>query len=484
MDVTLLRNLIRALFPKRIVSASIALVLLPFCGALAQVDTTCWAAVTQFRSLKPTDTPHDSAVAKIGMRVCVDSVDMARRGHAVDQADTAAIESFRNFFDIPEYHDEGRLPAGQDEKGRLLGPQAFIYASPFLDGINRAGQIYEQEMPGLLAAIVIVQRGPDETLPQTYSSLHLQFGINCVWLHLPHPPNGRKDFVGNVTQLPFEAYVSQTDTKTSCRKAWMGNKSLPNNFSVGGITTSPVQGPLAVVAVHLDHWTRFSDYPAVARFDTDRSGNFPVLAFKCLDAFCEVLPATVQAAGVLNQQAYKAVRTPFELKRGNETRPVWNVPDSAPPGRPDIRVRVIKGWHDEQVLAERSDGAIWRPLGPLARIEPVPEAARYDSSTFEDTWLPVAIITIARPFTDTTNKYYRWGLREGRNELWMRHANGKWAVELRRGDQHIPWIFVKRMRHFDAGVPATARFRWTGIDDGVWVPCGEACCRSDGGAGG
>jgi hypothetical protein len=39
---------------------------------------------------------------------------------------------------------------------------------------------------------------------------------------------------------------------------------------------------------------------------------------------------------------------------------------------------------------------------------------------------------------------------------------------------------VTRHEHFDEGVPASARFRFTNGDPGVWIPCGQACCEAEG----
>jgi len=42
------------------------------------------------------------------------------------------------------------------------------------------------------------------------------------------------------------------------------------------------------------------------------------------------------------------------------------------------------------------------------------------------------------------------------------------------------WLNVVEMPHLDYPVPGSVRFRWTVADDGVWIPCGQSCCRGDG----
>jgi hypothetical protein len=332
------------------------------------------------------------------------------------------------FFGIPEFHDEGRLIAGHDAEGRYFGPMAEIYASPFLYAFTRPAQIWEQGRPGTLAAIVVVTPTAEETIPTTYSNLKLQAGVNCIWLNvtsLASPPK-------------YEAYVSH---KVPCDR-------------------TEVEGPLPVTAIRYTAFTKHGDYPPVARFDLDNTLDQPLLGFKCLAAFCEV--------GVTS----------------DKTRGSWVPKDNI--GGSERRVRTIQGWHDEQLLAYRDKKSVWRATA-RASITPDPSAADYDLSNFQnagETGLHVATIWIHDQLSPD-NVYYKWGLRKGANQMALRVKGSAWEALITPPGAKTPlvWTNTTRMPHYDAAVPSIARFRWTIIDDGVWVPCGNACCRSDGGAG-
>ena len=391
----------------------------------AQGDSTCVAQIHAYRNTKTLDTAF--AHVRANMIECVDQFDRINRTRALNRVSGDASRITRVFMEIPEFHDEGRLPAGNDVNLRpVLGPMAHIYASPGLGSFTRRAQIREHGIPGVLAAYVLVQVMPGEVLPGTYRRLHLQNGMNCVYLYLPD--------ANPATQ--YRAYVTRADANLSCRPPVL-----------------PLQ-PLSVVAVHNDTFNNSDDYPPVARFDVDQQGR-PVLAFKCLDAFCEIgaTPATV--------------RTPSGLPANAQSLP---------------RQLVIKGWHDEQNLAVRGTDNIWRPSNLNGTITPEDNAAQLDAKDFDQTWHHVANLTIRGAVTGT--KYAGWGLSVGVNEIWLTHESTGWKAQIRgpgsTSDMWRTWTNVQRMVHRDFGVPATARFRWTAGDDGIWIPCGNACCRADG----
>lgn len=419
--------------------AAIAILLLaPHRPLGAQRDIACSEDIDNFRRAAADSSRERTSDMRARLdtlrrraRACVEAIDSARQYTALKQiaptADSLAMAVFR----IPEYHDEGRLPIA----GNLLGPMAFIYASPFLGTFTRKAQIFEHGVPGILAAIVVVEDAV--SMPPEYAALHLTNGTNCVWLRAR----------GADPTAAYEAYVTHVPNTEPCDH------------------TGTRFGPLDVVEVS-DPRFRFSEsYPPVARFDEDRDRR-PVLAFKCLVAFCEV------GSGL----------TPAKQRRSKVH------PNPVPPGTP--RQKIIKGWHDEQQLAERA-GGMWRGSGIWASIIPDTGISNYDSVMFENVWVPAARIVIHNPLP-ATHKYYAWGLRRGDNFVGVQFdvAANQWLMGIfpNQFDAPMPgarvprkrWRVVDRMLHRDAAVPATARFRFTLADDGVWVPCGNACCKSDG----
>lgn len=410
--------------------------------AAAQEDRACLRESMQWREVAADSGKQLSAAARADrdaiaqrLRSCVEATDTRRRQAALASVEPTADTLAIAFFDIPEYHDEGRLPIG----GGRLGPMAYIYASPFLGTFSRKAQIFEHGKPGALAVIVSVER--NVSIPNAYRDLGLDNGINCVWLQARSP----------TPTAPFDAWVTTAPDETACDEK----------------ETTTLRGPFAVVEVQEAAFSRPSDYPPVARFAEDVSGR-PVLAFKCLNAFCEVRRNHGQA----QVRAPRTLPNPIDNTNGLH------------------RVRAVKGWHDEQELALRQAGGDWVSSGVRASIVPDTGILNYDSAAFHDVWIPAANIVIHSPLT--SGKYYDWGLRTGQNHVAVKFdtAVRKWIVGIfdtfnagpipGTTPPRVTWKMRERMLHKNAAVPLTARFRWTVGDDGIWFPCGNSCCRSDG----
>lgn len=409
-------------------------------AAREQQDRACDREFQLFRQISadtarlPASTKAAYDTIRMRLRTCVDSVDAARKDTSLFGMRTTVDSLAMALFSIPEYHDEGRLPIG----GQLLGPMAYIYASPHLGTFTRKAQIFEHGLPGALVAIVSVET--NVPIPNTYDDLGLDNGINCIWLRALGP--GSND--------PFEVWVTTTPTHLACD------------------ATAPVarRGPFNVVEVREAAFPNAADYPPVARFTEDMSGR-PVLAFKCLAAFCEVRRNHGQAQS-----------------RRPRTRPNPVNPN------PRHRLRTVKGWHDEQPLAVRRTNGTWASTGIYASIVPDTGILNYDSTAFHDVWVPAANIVIHN--TLLSGKYFDWGLRTNNNYVAVKFdvATSRWVVGIFDNYFAAPipgttlprvtWKMRERMLHRDAAVPLTARFRWTLGDEGIWFPCGNSCCRSDG----
>jgi hypothetical protein len=405
-------------------------------------DTTCKVELLKLRA--ETAAP-DSALARSDLSRCVRMADAANRERRLAQTRPEALRLATMFFDIPEYHDEGRLPKEREAPDAELGPLAGIYASPFLGGFTRPAQIYEQGVPGTLAALVVVDPQPTETIPKSYARLQLQPGVNCVWLYVD-PPAAGTNIPNYLAHLHYTARVSHPATDTPCDR------------------TVAMAAPLSVVAVRSNRFSHDADVPAVARFDTDASG-VPIMSFKCLNRFCEV--------GVSTESD---VRTPDRLTRRDQTRAEWD------PAAGGDRKVIVKGWHDEQALAVRDQNLVWRSSEVRALIRPNPKAADYDAADFHDQWRTVGAIEINNS-VPAANKYHDWGLRKGNNVVQFKYdtPSAQWKVQIKTDSATVvPWKFIERTVHYDVTVPQVARFRWTAGDDGIWAPCGNACCKASG----
>lgn len=358
----------------------------------------------------------DSAAVKSRFKACAQRADSTRRADAVQSATAAARPTYDVFFSLPEAGDEQRL---DDGSGQQLGPVAFIFPSPFANGFTRRSQIAVHPAPGLLVAVVVVRGNPGDPVPQTYANLQLQTGVNCIWLFAPGPNPGNT----------YQVFVTSTPSGSPC------NRSNP-------------RGPLFVDERHIGGFAH-ADYPPSPRFD-EIPPNQPVLGFKCLNAWCEAGPSAFT--------------------------------QHPPPASVSGKEGKIKGWFDEQYLAERV-GGVWTKR-MRAAVFPVPNLDRLDRSDFA-VYRRVAWLYIFDPIP-AGSKYASWGMGVGANhknkvELKFDAASSKWSVRITpQGGTPITWTEVEEMPHLDVPIPGTVRFRFTVEDDGIWVPCGQSCCRAKG----
>lgn len=413
----------------------VGLVLVPLQTATAQADERCLEEMRNYRfnrGVWQQDTNNVAARDRMegGRRRlvrCVEEADSMQAESALKLVEADAARLGQIPLMIPEYHDEGRLPTG--DGSTALGPMAHIFASPFLGEFTRRAQIFEHGLPGIMAAVVVVKvdGAAGETLPPSYSALGLVDGKNCIWLWA----------TGTRPTDPFEVYVTNPTGAAPCDRS------------------AARTGPYTVYE-RKENLFKHAQFPGAARFDTDRTFTYPVIAFKCLEAYCEV-----------------------GASAGTWRRPVTHPGDGN--GNPNAPKGVVKGWHDEQFLAERV-GNQWRRTSILANIVPAPGAGDEDVTDFEGRWVQVAMVRISG--LTAGHKYYDWGLRNGINRVQVRKDGAQWRMRVwpaLGSPKTWPDDRTFRMPHHDAVVPATVRFRFTLMDDGIWVPCGNGCCRSDGG---
>ena len=304
--------------------------------------------------------------------------------------------------------------------GSKYGPIAHIYAVPQLGSYTSIYQIDEQFPLGTLAAIVYIEGGNTAPLPPEYTKLQLVPGINCLWLaHIP----------AATPNNGWRAYATPVSTQNTCDRG------------------APPAAALPVTRTQIPSF-KIGDYPNAARFiETTTSVG---MGLSCLDGWCEI--------------AVSGASTPFPDANGGSARE-----------------DKIKAWHDEQMLTEIIGGAITAVLP--ARIVPKPNLENIKVDRFAPpSWVSVATIILAND-PPQTSKYYKWGLRAGKNTLQLQGVatSPYWSAQLiDPSNNPHPWAIAIRDPHTNEGVPSTARFRYTMGDPGLWIPCGQACCEAQG----
>lgn len=380
-------------------------------------DTACWALI---------ERSADSASLVPMAQNCAEEEDTRRRRIAVGHTSRVMMRTGALFMDIPEFHDEQRLTDGNQG----YGPMAYVFAMPTLDGFKDSVQFGSHGARGVLVGLVyVLELVNSPPLPATYTDLSLAYGLNCVYLAFRKqaPQNER-----------WKSYIKPANSDSTCTSLETPDNLLP----VNRISVSNNSGNLHP----------FEDYPAVARFDEAANGR-PLLGFKCVDGWCVI--------GLGSQ----TVRPPMA-------------------GGPGGREGNINGWHDEQVLTIRNAPGDFHGVF-RAKLTPRPHLERVTLDTLQN-WTHMATITLHTP--PVGQKYSTWGMRQGNNrmELRLNPVDSQWQARMiapafgNNPEDTTTLRFVGRHSHFDVAVPATARFRWTLADDGIWVPCDLGCCKVEG----
>lgn len=327
---------------------------------------------------------------------------------------------------IPEFHDEQRFAERATGK---FGPVANIFASPALGGFQHDGQLLEHDALGMIAAVIFIDTTDGAAMPSEYRRLGLEPGVNCLWISLQR---GRRN--------PWQARMTSAKAGSPCNRDDVSARPL----AVRRTTAYPGIGILTS-----------ADIPPVARFTWDTQRR-PLLGVRCLIGWCDIGPARGEGAPDFTPLNLVASLTEFA---GN-------------------RAALIPAWHDQQTLANYGTDGEVVPGTVDATI--IPLNTEYTSPASFSTPQRVAIVYL---HTDPAGTPYAdvWGMKAGANVVSLQGGTVPWAASVTEpGGTSRPWSNVHRHMHYDIAVIPTARFRWASADDGIWVGCGQACCRMEG----
>ena len=333
---------------------------------------------------------------------------------------------------IPEFHDEQPFANSATE----YGPVVMGFASPFLGGFVADSQWGEHGARGVLSALVMVDPLDTRPLGPSYQRLGLHSGVNCLWVSSP----------------------------ATAGAAWRAYVTWP--VADGACEPSTNRQDLAVVRTVA---TKGDRVPAVTRFTWDSNGR-PLIGVRCLSGWCDVGPlGDGEVPGFTPRNRISGVsvvdRAQLIALLGGTT--ALDVP----------------GWYDEQPLSgfdaggKAIPGTLWATVLPT-RLGYRPMSAIVDKE-------PEAVVyvhgsSVGTPYGPAGN----WDLKPGINIIAWKSAPFGGALTVTStsvpGGAVVEWKNTYRHFHHDAAVVSTARFRWASSDDGIWVACGQACCRVDG----
>jgi hypothetical protein len=375
---------------------------------------------------------------------------------------------------IPEFHDCQRFI--RDTSGKLVFDSLFaIFASFRLESLP-------QDLDSSKDTITLDNGVHVATVPvatifsdhQRYDSLGIKPGFNCLLLYRRSVPVTPQGFVWGAKMIPLPF----PDSNCVPVKPQMEGKTLQ-------VLASSIRG-LAE-----------SDYPAAARWDWDPRHSEQYIGIKCGAAWCQV-----GRMGFDTSASYSGPSLPF--------KPIGVAPFTDAERR---RVTAIRGWYDEQRLAEHQGG--WTKPSALRGIlvpNPDIDGLKSTPNMYDSTWVQVGFAVLIG------GDYHKWNYRQRVNEVLLCHGSATdckvenevqtqppeppstmaltscttgWWATVRPLPSGKPRIFCLRetnhqqelddlnSRHPNmvSSIPGTARWRWLLEDEGSWFGCmSSSCC--------
>lgn len=396
--------------------------------------------------------PLPGAIAQYRPECPIDTIAVRLHG------DTGTVEKFTtlavsgNATLIPEFNDCQRFP---NTAITAYGPLVAIFASESLNAtIGEIGKRAAAHQPdrALSVAIVLSYDGP-------YQALGIRQGFNCLYL------------AADTTRIgtAYQAWMVPVAADSACSKAM-----VPAQLAV-----MPDAMRLDVRPRNMGQQYQTADYPQVARWDWDRSGNRQYIGIGCRDAWCEI---------------------------GRDFQPSQNY-DNGSPSAHDRRTMQIKGWYDEEFLAVNdpapgNSGLV--PSGMVGTIVPAPGLDKLIEDQQYTSWQPVAEVWInapvgpyAKKFNFATTKapgktaYNTIAMCTGSRTscnipageaLSCDVSGGAWFARVQAaGTSKVTYLCVTHRTHNDAEllkrIAGVVRWRWKTSDQGAWIACPNGCCE-------
>jgi hypothetical protein len=369
----------------------------------------------------------------------------------------------RDKTNIPEFHDCQRIIL---EDGQSYGPLMAVFAAADLDRM----QFYDSS--GLKNAMPAAEIFNDSA-DFSYPPLGIGPKFNCLYI------------LRNGTGQLYGKMIPVGSAEKDCARS-----------------ADLVTQPGTELAVRQTLVNRYADsvFPPVARWDWDSVHKQQYIGLKCGAAWCEV-------------GRKRDHRFPDFVSSGTYIPPRAVL-------TPEDRVRAIKGWYDQQIIAI-DDGIAAKPGNVRATFFPHPELGKYTETRFDSTWVPVSYVALEglpgaykkkfnfdrvgpRALLAQMNEIsFCRGTRRGcriptplstsvlqscgkanllllpEQPRWWARIGSKGALAGARNPSVSTYMFkcVTRRVHKGVQIPATARWRWLADDETEWQYCPSGCCE-------
>lgn len=374
----------------------------------------------------------------------------------------------RTQTNVPEFNDCQKFIIKDPAGGRLTyGPSLMaVFASDRLDSIS-----FDPPSDSVLAAAEVL----NYSTTFVYPALGIKPYFNCLYVYGAHGQLRAKMFPVGVDEALCQKGYPPTD--------------IPGH-------------ELAVREMHIPGFDKPGDYPAVARWDWDARNSVQYIGLRCGNAWCEIGPGTPEDASTPAFTSSAPYATPAFASAEN-------------------RVRSIKGWYDEQLLAIDSAGESrstllrgtifpdtslgtltmpdldgqWKAVSHIALHRPAPgtllkELAIYKAKFNLDPISPGAALSEMNHVllcygTITSCQLPQPATKSMKTSCGATALNA--ALTTKRYWAQITTTLGTSMYrcmtpHAHAGVmaPGTARWRWLARDETSWRWCPAGCCEVNG----
>lgn len=371
--------------------------------------------------------------------------------------------------EIPEYHDCQRFIGRRGREAPDYRQLVAIWAASRLDTLFGSGaSTGEQEgdivvkqdtspqalrVPGVAVPVATILNF-DATI---YEPLHIEPGFNCLYLTQEQGP---------VIQW-------------SARIVAIGK-------SPAGCQTVPSRGghPLLVRTIPLEEGLTPDDIAPVARWDWDSTNYTQFIGIRCGESWCEV----------------GGTAPPFQTSERRQYQPSWPVPPDNSAGinpagamRPNEKLRVlaVKGWYDEQLLATAEGTGQLRPTVIRGLAFPHPQLDRWTAVT-AGAWVASAYVSLTEAYDG------KLPLDSGLTQISLCQGSAGtcnippedappctaehqdpadlWWAKL-VSSSGTRYNCVRRRTHIGVIPAGAVRWRWSEVDEKLWIRCPAGCCQ-------
>jgi hypothetical protein len=380
-------------------------------------------------------------------------------------ADSVKVDQVKDIIDVPEFHDCQRFLV-PDGTGYKYDKLFAIFVSQTIRSLDaRLGPVQQLVVvPTGTSTVVPIQPGTPTATSVTslragmvavvyaegsYATLGIETGLNCLYVWR---------FVTPAQPPQLEAWSARMVPKGAA-------KSCPDG-TVGDI------GPgkdLKVSRAPVPGFPNVDDYPPVTRWDWDGTHGKQYVGVACGAAWCEIYDDQLASS------------PPLPVNPGDP---------------PNVRrVRLIKGWYDQQFVARYDASGNPVPTTIMGTIVPDPTLGAMSDDDFDNKWVHVADIGFVLASGDesealeTYKEKFNFVLAPITDPVTL-YIKGKlgqemWKARIKRPGL-LGWLTLKHknaMRRpatsnpVEYPVPGVARFRWMTVDEGTWIRCSAGCCE-------